>query len=63
MGVTHNHDAKYYLEPTFDQDTAADRLALKKKYKLQIRNEIQYYLDKKNITYKQNMPPARTIIP
>lgn len=54
MGVTENGDAKYYLDTNFSIDTTVDKLALKKKYKEEIRNLIQYYIDKKNAMKAQN---------
>jgi hypothetical protein len=54
MGVNENGDAKYYLDTHFSIDPAVDKLALKKKYKEEIRNLIQYYIDKKNAMKTQN---------
>jgi hypothetical protein len=54
MGVTENGDAKYYLDTNFSIDTTVDKLALKKKYKEEIRHLIQYYIDKKNAMKSQN---------
>jgi hypothetical protein len=54
MGVTEAGDPKYYLDTNFLLDPALDRLALKKKYKEEIRQLIQYYIDKKNAI----KPPA-----
>lgn len=54
MGVSEAGEAKYYLDTHFSVDAAVDKLALKKRYKEEIRQLIQYYIDKKNAAYKQN---------
>lgn len=46
MGVTDIGEPKYYLDTTFTYNLAIDKLAQKKKYKEDIRQLIQYYLDK-----------------
>jgi hypothetical protein len=38
MGVTENGDPKYYLDTNFALDANVDKLALKKKYKEEIRH-------------------------
>lgn len=48
MGVSESGDAKYYLDTNFVLDPHVDKLALKKKYKEEIRQLMQYYIDKKN---------------
>lgn len=47
MGVSDSGDAKYFLDTTFEVDPAVDKLQLKKKYKEEIKTEIQFYIDKK----------------
>jgi hypothetical protein len=54
MGVSENGDAKYYLDTNFVLESTVDKLALKKKYKEEIRHLIQYYIDKKNAMKTQN---------
>jgi hypothetical protein len=59
MGVSESGDAKYYLDTNFILDANVDKLALKKKYKEEIRQLIQYYIDKKNAMKPQaNSKPA-----
>lgn len=48
MGVTENGDAKYFLDPLFEVDAGVDKLGLKKKYKEEIRELIQGYIDRKS---------------
>lgn len=57
MGVSESGDPKYYLDTNFTIDGTVDRLALKKKYKEEIRQLIQYYIDKKNAVVRQNSRP------
>lgn len=47
MGVTECGDAKYFLDPLFEIDAGVDKLGLKKKYKEEIRELVQWYIDKK----------------
>lgn len=47
MGVSESGDAKYFLDTGFEVEAGVDKLQLKKKYKEEIRKEIQYYIDKK----------------
>ena len=56
MGVTEGGDAKYYLDTSFSLDPSLDKLTLKKKYKEEIKQLIQYYIDRKNAMKLQNMP-------
>ena len=60
MGVSENGDAKYYLDPGFDIDPNIDKLSLKKKYKEEIREQVQLYIDKKTSNkqqiHKANLP-------
>ena len=60
MGVSENGDAKYYLDPSFDIDPNIDKLSLKKKYKEEIREQIQLYIDKKT---SAKPPPNKPHIP
>jgi hypothetical protein len=61
MGVTENGDPKYYLDTNFALDANVDKLALKKKYKEEIKHLIQYYIDKKNAMKSQtNSKPLPT---
>ncbi len=53
MGVTEAGDPKYFLDTNFTVDPGVNRLDLKKKYKDEIKELIQYYIDKKN-TMKAN---------
>jgi hypothetical protein len=53
MGVTEAGDPKYFLDTNFVVDPSVNKLDLKKKYKEEIRELIQYYIDKKN-TSKPN---------
>lgn len=54
MGVGESGDPKYYLDTNFVIDLTVDKLALKKKYKEEIRQLIQFYIDKKNAIVKAN---------
>lgn len=47
MGVSEGGDAKYFLDPLFEIEPNVDKLSLKKKYKEEIRDLIQGYIDKK----------------
>lgn len=60
MGVSESGDPKYYLDDNFVIDPAVDKLALKKKYKEEIRQLIQYYIDKKNAVVNPNNKPLTT---
>ena len=59
MGVSETGDPKYYLDINFAVDAGVDRLALKKKYREEIRQLIQYYIDKKNAVVR----PANKVVP
>ena len=48
MGVSVSGDAKYYLDLSFTIEPQLDKLALKKRYKQQIRQLIQVYIDRKS---------------
>lgn len=48
MGVSSIGDAKYYIDFNMEINSGVDKLALKKKYKEEIKELMQYYLDKKN---------------
>lgn len=60
MGVSESGDPKYYLDTNFAVDAGVDRLALKKKYREEIRQLIQYYIDKKNAVVRPNPKPIPT---
>ena len=48
MGVSGIGDAKYFLDLNMEINISIDKLSLKKKYKEEIKELMQYYLDKKN---------------
>jgi len=48
MGVNLEGDAKYFVDTNFEMDANIDKLALKKKYKEEIKQLLQLYLDKKS---------------
>lgn len=48
MGVSGIGDAKYFLDLNMEINISVDKLSLKKKYKEEIKELMQYYLDKKN---------------
>ena len=48
MGVSGIGDAKYFLDLNMEINISVDKLNLKKKYKEEIKELMQYYLDKKN---------------
>lgn len=48
MGASSIGDAKYYLDLTIQINPNVDKMGLKKKYKEEIKELMQYYLDKKN---------------
>lgn len=47
MGVSEAGDAKYFLGLDFEIDASMDKMQLKKKYKEQIKAQIQFFIDKK----------------
>lgn len=53
MGLGSKGDPKYYLDLNIEISSGIDILALKKKYKDEIKGLIQYYLQKKNHKKKQ----------
>ncbi len=48
MGLNDQGDAKYFLDTSFQLEPGVDKLALKKRYKDEIKQLLQYYIDKKN---------------
>jgi hypothetical protein len=50
MGLNDVGDAKYFLDTSFQLEPGVDKLALKKRYKDDIKHLLQYYIDKKNST-------------
>jgi len=58
MGVTEAGDPKYFLDTNFVMDPSANKLDLKKKYKEEIRELIQYYIDKKNSSKSSTLKPS-----
>lgn len=54
MGVSDSGDPKYYLNTNFVLDSNVDKLSLKKKYKEELRQLMQYYIDKKNAMKQPN---------
>ena len=58
MGVTEAGDPKYFLDTNFVMDPSVNKLDLKKKYKEQIRELIQYYIDKKNSSKSNSIKPS-----
>lgn len=58
MGVSETGEPKYYLDTNFAVDAGVDRLALKKKYREEIRQLIQHYLDKKNAVVRPSNRPV-----
>lgn len=61
MGVSSIGDAKYYLDLNIEVNSAVDKLALKKKYKNEIKGLMEYYLQKKS--NHRNQIAAKTHIP
>lgn len=57
MGVTEAGDPKYFLDTNFVVDSSVNRLDLKKRYKEEIRELIQYYIDKKIVTKPNTIKP------
>lgn len=47
MGVSQAGYPKYFLDPRFEVEPQVEKIALKKKYKEEIRKEMQYIFDKK----------------
>jgi hypothetical protein len=61
MGVSEGGDAKYFLDPGFEMQSGLDKISLKKKYKEQIRELIQSYIDTKILKSqtKQGVPEKK----
>jgi hypothetical protein len=53
MGVSEAGYPKYFLDPGFEVDGQIDKLSLKKKYKEEIKKEMQFFFDKKVVSTKQ----------
>lgn len=61
MGVSSIGDAKYFLDLSIEINGSVDKLSLKKKYKEEIKELMQYYLDKNNA--QKNQGGSKTQIP
>jgi hypothetical protein len=59
MGASSIGDAKYFLDLNMEINGSVDKLSLKKKYKEEIKELMQYYLDKKNSQKNQAASKAQ----